>query len=102
VSPTKERAFLQVVLRRTSDGPKGFFSLQWAGLLVWLGLVFSCVLAFSIDPLLSRGVSGAMFVAIGALIAHLWLRVAAARGWPILGRYLDRNAIEARLRELGA
>lgn len=102
MSPSQERKFLKVVLLRIDNGPAPLFASRWSTLGIWFGLVALSVIAFSIARLVNHYVAAAMFVFLGVGYAHLSFRVAAAKGWPILRRYLDREAIAARLGELGA
>ena len=102
MSPSQERKFLKFVLVRIDNGPAPFFASRWSGLTVWLGLIALSVVAFSVAPLVNEYIAGLMFVLLGAAYVHLSFKVAAAKGWPIFRRYLDREAIAARLSELGA
>ena len=101
MSSLNERKFLRAVLNRIDHGPSKFFAAGWSGLVIWLALVVCSVVAFSVAPHLSPYISALIFLVIGVAYAHLYFKVAAARGWPVLARYLDRGQIVSRLEQLG-
>jgi hypothetical protein len=44
---------------------------------------------------------GLLFVIIGAAATGAYVYIAAGRSWGVLKPYVHRDAVEARLRELG-
>ena len=102
MSPTREKRFLRTTLRRIDDGPLSFFASRWAEPIIWVGMVLCTLLGLALVPAHSRYGAAALFVLLGFLYASLTFMVAAAKGWPILTRFIDRQAIVDRLRELGA
>jgi len=101
MSPTQEKRFLAVVLRRVDQANGGWLAKGWALSAIWLALVFTSTIAFAISGLLPAWGSALLFVVLGVVYSQLYFRVFAARGWPILRQHINRESLAARLGELG-
>ena len=101
-----ERAVLQSVLKSLDAKPlnlakKSPLSLYLVAAVVagfaipWLDpAFFSHPVIRSVEPLLA--------LVLGAVTTYAVLRAVSKARWSFLGQYVDRAAVEARLRELGA
>ena len=101
MSPTYERKFLRSILKRIDQGPSRVFAMKRAQLYVWLALIVATSLAFALSQHQSIYVTAFAFVTIGVAYTNLSFKVAAARAWPTLGRFINRQMIVDRLQELG-
>lgn len=100
--PSREVKFLRSVLSRLDRAPSTATSARWRLFVAWLLLVLLFTVAFAVAPLISQAAFAAVFLVLGVLGTIAYFLIVSAYGWSVLGRYVDRNAIEARLRELGA
>lgn len=71
-------------------------------MLVWLAPVAVSVVAFAGVQIVPPVGVAALFFVLGGVYVYIAFRFAAARNWPILARYINRQVVEARLSELGS
>ena len=102
MSRAQEASFLRAVLRRVQHGPGFPFAQVWSSVLVWLALVAVSVVAFAVVQIVPPVGVAALFFVLGGVYVYIAFRFTAARNWPILARYISRQAVEARLSELGS
>ena len=100
-----ERAVLQSVLKSLDAKPLNLARKRPFGLYlvaaVVAGFAISWLdLAFLSHPVI-RAVEPLFALALGAVTTYAVLRAVSKARWSFLGRYVDRAAVEARLRELG-
>ena len=97
-----EKRTLTSFLKRIDNPRGGVAGTRWFLPALWVGLVISTVVLL----VLSRWVRVEilMFISfmLGLIYFHAYMRAAAVGAWPLLARYVDREAIERRLAELGA
>ena len=101
-----ERAVLQSVLKTLDAKPLNLARKRLFGLClvaaVAAGFAISWLdLAFFSHPVI-RAVEPLFALALGAVTTYAVLRAVSKARWSFLGQYVDRAAVEARLRELGA
>lgn len=101
MSPAQEKNYLSAVLRRAQNGPSRLFAGFWGPAFLWLSLVATSVIALAVAPLLPIDDVALVFFMLGCAWSYVAFRFSAARYWPVHSRYLNRQAIEARLTELG-
>lgn len=100
-----ERAVLQSVLKSVDERPlyvarKRPFALYLVAAVV-AGFAISWLdLAFFSHPVI-RAVEPLFALALGAATTYAVLRAVSKARWSFLVQYVDRAAVEARLRELG-
>ncbi len=101
-----ERAALQSVLKSLDAKPPDFAKKRPLGLYLMVALLAGFAISWLDLALLSHPVVRAaeplLALALGAATAYLVLRSWSKARWSFVGQYVDRAAIEARLRELGA
>lgn len=102
MSPAQEKSYLRAILRRAQNGPSRLFAGSCGPALLWLSLVATAVVALAVAPLLPIDGVALLFFMLGCTWTYVAFRFSAARCWPVHSRYLDRQAIEARLTELGS
>ena len=101
-----ERAVLQSVLKSLDTRPLNLARRRPLGLYlmaaVGAGFAISWLdLAFFDHPVI-QAVEPLFALALGAAATYAVLRAWSKARWSFLGPYVDRAAVEARLRELGA
>ncbi len=102
MSPAQERKFLRAVLKHLDNSDTSTRIARRNLVLAWFGLVFVCAVAAALGHVLPLLAMQLLFVAIGAVAAVAYFYITAGRGWGVLNPYVHREAVEARLRELGA
>ena len=102
MSRAQEASFLRAVFRKAEHGPGLPFGRLWSSVLVWLALVAVSVVALAVVPIVPPAGVAALFFVLGGVYVYIAFRFTAARNWPILARYINRQAVEARLGELGS
>jgi len=98
--PRSERKFLAHTLQRANNPVVPIFSSRWFLPLAWLGLVVLALLLLSIGPLIGQYASALSFVLFGCMCSYIWVRAAAARGWPVLSPHINKQSIIGRLEAL--
>ena len=101
MSPAQEQNYLRAILRRARHGPSRLFAGFLGPSLLWLSLVAISVVALAAAPLVPAEGVALVFFALGSVFTYVAFRFSAARCWPTHARYLNQQAIEARLTELG-
>lgn len=102
MSPAQEQNYLRAILRRARHGPSRLFAGFLGPSLLWLSLVAISVVALAAAPLVPAEGVALVFFALGSVFTYVAFRFSAARCWPTHARYLNQQAIEARLTELGS
>jgi hypothetical protein len=101
MSPAQERQYLRALLKGLDNAESAARTARRKFILAWFGLAFVCAAANVIEHMLSRLAMELLFVIIGAAAAGAHVYIAAGRSWSVLKPYVHREAVEARLRELG-
>ena len=102
MSPTKEKRFLRTVLSRIDHAPRNAAAMTWKLAVFWVALVLLVTLASVAGRLIPFGAATVVFACLGAAGATAYMLIRSATGWLLLARFVDREAIETRLAELGA
>jgi hypothetical protein len=102
MSPVQERKFLRAVLKRLDSAENSTRTARRKLILAWFGLVFAFTVAAVLGHMLPLPATELLFAAIGAVAAGVYVYIVAGRGWGVLKPYVHREAVESRLRELGA
>ncbi|MGY1459841.1 hypothetical protein ACW5F0_14550 [Luteimonas sp. A534] len=101
-----ERAALQSVLKSLDAKPSNLAKKRPLGLYLVVAVVAGFAISWLDLPLLShpvvRVVEPLFALALGAVATYLVLSSWSKAQWSFVGQYVDRAAVEARLRELGA
>jgi len=98
----REAKFLRAILCRLDRPVRSVWFVRRRLALTWVGLVLLLTLVLAISPLLPRAIAAFLLVMVGAIGATAYFRISAIYGWSLLGPYINRGAMEARVRELGA
>ena len=102
MSPDQERKVLRALLRRMDTSANSFLHGNLFLVVLWFPIAFIFGLgshltqARQLHPVFLCLVSAI----VGALVFWVFLRRAGERSWPTVKRYLDRQRIDARIREL--
>jgi len=100
-----ERAALESALRSLDARPSSFAKKRPLGLYLMVAILAGFATSWLDVALLAHPVVRAaeplFALSLGAATAYLVLRSWSKAKWSFVGKYVDRAAIEARLRELG-
>jgi hypothetical protein len=102
VNQPSEHKILLALLERRGKRPRSAAGRHALKLVVWLAIAastFGLVVKFG-EPDFAIIVTAIVGLATGTLVGVISVAAAARGQWPIIERYIDFEAIEARLREL--
>jgi len=101
--PKLEKQILLAVLKTIDKKPSVPRKLHWRiiDFAIWVAVGFFLFRAFSSTGWFQALFPFAMF-GFGMLLMFIYLRAQSIVQWPLIGRYLDRSKMEARVRELEA
>lgn len=103
--PNLEKQVLLGVLKAIDEKPAASSKLHWlVDLVIWVavgGVFFFFFRAFGSSNWFQTLFPFATF-GFGMLFMHIYLRAQRVAQWPIIGKYVDRSRVEARISELGA
>src|SRR5690606_14796867 len=100
MNPAVERKMLRRVLDRMDRPVQPVLSSRWFMPAVWILFVALVAAFYVVGELVAHWVAALGFVLLGTGYMHAYVKSAAARSWPILVKYFNRERIEARLAEL--
>ena len=103
--PNLERQVLRGVLKAIDERPEASRKLHWLlDLAIWVVVAVALFFLFQIFG--SSGWFQTLFPFVtfgfGMFFMHVYLKAQRVVQWPLIGKYVDRQKIEARINELGA
>lgn len=97
-----ERQVLKSVLKWL-DNPRGrVVGTRWFFPIAWVSLVVVTATLYVTGRSARFEFTAITFFLLGLAYWHAYVLATAARSWPVLTQYFDREALERRLRELEA
>jgi hypothetical protein len=85
------------------DNPRGrLVGTRWFFPIAWILLVVVTATFYVLGRSSRFEFTAIAFFLLGLAYWHAYVLASAARSWPVLTQYFDREAIEHRLRELEA
>ena len=93
---------LVAFLKRVDSPRSRFAGTRWFLPVAWVGLVISTVTLLVISRWVRVEIVMFASFLLGLVYFHAYMRATAARVWPLLATYVDRQALARRLSELGA
>ena len=100
MSPSHEARLLRKLLKRLDHGLQPSRFGKWGLVIGWLLLAAFFFALLRLGDNANRLAISLISMGIGALLAVLTIRGAAAAQWPSLYPHLNRESIAARLRQL--
>jgi hypothetical protein len=91
---------LRNILDRMDNPVQPVFSSRWFMPATWCIFVVLVAAVYVIGEHVSHWLAAFGFILLGTGYMHAYFKAAAARGWPVLTRYFNRDRIESRLAEL--
>lgn len=100
MTSTDEARILCALLRQSDDQKKSVMQSRWLIIALWPVTAAAFFVMFQLEPKIgSLGIAvGSML--IGAMVASVAIYRSSFEQWVVVRRFLDREAIVRRLREL--
>jgi hypothetical protein len=102
VTSAEEKRTIKSILKWVDRPGGGLAGSRWFFPVVWLSLIAVTAGLYVVGHSARFEVVALVSFLVGLAYWHAFILSSAARSWPVLAKYVDRESLERRLRELEA